>query len=234
MHLKNALFTVAIAAALTAPAFAQAPGNFVGGRVTAVNAAAKTVTVQGFNQQTQTFKVNATTDYQANVQGQMSDLKVGDKVRIMGQQSEDDDNTIDARAIMLNPPAGGFGFGRRGPRPGGGGNANAGARPGGGRGGPGGGRRGGVSGTIATLDPKFTVTTSDNTTKTIDTTDDTRVMESKSATFGDIAVGKMVFAQTDNGYATHVHIMPPFGGGGGWRRGGGGGGGGGNRSGGND
>ena len=68
----------------------------------------------------------------------------------------------------------------------------------------------------------------DKSTKTIDTTDETRVMVSKPAAFGDIAVGKMVFANMDNGTAKQVRIMPAFGrggGGGGFgRRGGGGGG----------
>ena len=65
----------------------------------------------------------------------------------------------------------------------------------------------------------------------IDTTDETRVMISKSAAFGDIAVGKMVMATMDNGVAKDVRIMPSFGrgGGGGFggfgrRRGGAGGG----------
>jgi len=231
MNFKNAILPIAVAAALLAPIAAQAQGpngNFVGGSVTAVDAAKKTVTVQGWNQQASTFKVSGSTTYDQSVQGSVSDLKVGDKVRVMGQPSEDDDNTVDARMIMLVPPGapngGGFGCGRRGGnRPGGnaaGGGAN---RPGGGQGGPGG-RRRGVSGTIATLSPKFTVTTDDKETKTIDTTDDTRVMVSKSGSFSDIAVGKMVFAQMDNGVAKSVRIMPAFRGGfGGGRRGGGGG-----------
>lgn len=236
MNFKQMMMPIAVAATLLAPVAvkAQMPANFVGGSVTAVDAAKKTVTVQGWGQQpSQTVKVGASTKYDQSVQGAMSDLKVGDKIRVMGRPSEDDDNTIDARAIMLAPP-GGFGaggFGRRGGggRPGGGG-GGGGNRPGGG-GGQGGGRgRGGVMGTIATLTPKFTVTTDDKQTKTIDTTDDTRVMVSKSASLADITVGKMVFATTDNGVAKEVHIMPAFGrgGGGGFgggRRGGGGGGG---------
>jgi len=241
MNLRNAILPIVVAAALFAPVavMAQGPGNFVGGSVTAVDAAKKTVTVQGFGQDApQSFKVGASTKYDQSVTGAISDLKVGDKVRVMGQPSEDDDNTIDARAIMLVPPgAEGMGFGRRGGnrpgggagRPGGGGGQGAGGGQGGGRGG-----RRGVMGTIATLTPKFTVTSDDDkSTKTIDTTDETRIMVSKPAAFGDIAVGKMVFANMDNGTAKQVRIMPAFGrrgggGGGGFGRRGGGGGGGGN------
>jgi len=231
MKFRNAILPIVVAALIAPVAVkAQAPGNFVGGSVTAVDAAKKTVTVQGWGQAApQSFKVGASTTYDQSVTGAISDLKVGDKVRIMGQPSEDDDNTIDARAIMLVPPGaqGGMGFGRRGAgggRPGGAGGGQGGGQGQGGRGG-----RRGVTGTIATLTPKFTVTSDDDkSTKTVDTTDETRVMVSKSAAFGDIAVGKMVFANMDNGVAKQVRIMPAFGrgGGGGFgrRRGGGGGG----------
>jgi hypothetical protein len=207
MHLRNALLPIAVAAALITPivaANAQGPGgwnaaNRAGGRVTAVDSGKMTVTVQGWNSSSQTFKVTDATKYQISTVGSMSDLKVGDKVRVMGQQSEDDENTVDARAIMVLPPNSPDRPNRQGDRPGGNGQN--------------GGRRFGVTGTIATLSPKFTVTTSDNQTKTVDTTDDTRVMTSKPGSFSDIAVGKMVMAMLSNGSASRVQIMPAMPGG---------------------
>lgn len=225
MNIRNALLPLTVAAAMVVPvaAFAQqgqGPGDRVGGQVTAVDAAKRIITVQGWNQTTQTIKVAGGATLLEATTESASDLKVGDKVRVMGQQDEDDENTIDARAIMVNPPAG---FGGRGGRRGGPGGPGGGP----GRGPGGGGRRGGTVGTIATITPTLTVTTADNQTKTIDTTDDTRIMTFKTAAFGDIAIGKMVMAELKDGVATHLQIMPAMGGGGGWRRGGGGGGGGG-------
>lgn len=235
MNLRNVVMPIAVAAALLAPIAANAqgpqsnPADRAGGSVTAVDIAKHTITVQGWNQTTQTIKVGSSTEYSVAVLGTVADLKVGDKIRVMGQPSEDDDNTIDARAIMLVPPGGGM-FGGGGHRAGGG----APGGPGGGAGG-GGRRRGGTMGTIATITPTITVTTADNETKTIDTTDDTRVMISKPGNFGDIAVGKMVMAMLSDGKATHVQIMPAMRFGGFGRRGGGqggpgGGGGGGNNN----
>lgn len=207
-------------------------GNRAMGRVTAVTG--NKVTVVGFRDTTPvTFTVSGTTKYQVSVTVQANDLKVGDNVFVMGRPSEDDDNTIEARRIMIIPAGTEFAVMGGGRRPGGN-PAGAGGGPGGGGpggGGPGGGRgRFGVRGTVATLTPAITVTTDDGT-KVIDTDPDTTTYSTmKSGGLTDVAVGKMVMAQLNgSNVATQVQVMPAMGrrgGGGGWRGGGGPGGGG--------
>lgn len=207
---------VGIQLGLAVAAAVAAPGDTlsrVGGAVTKVDG--KTITVTDRRSQSDvSFVVNGSTKYTVSSLGTTSDLKVGQKVMVMGQQNG---STVDARFIAVVPEGaanrmGGFG-GRRG----------------GGQGGPGG--PGGfqpVQGTIASVSPSITVTTEDKQTDTITTTDQTRVITSKAGTLSDITVGKFVSAQVDGStppVAKQVQIRPAGGGrgfGGGGRRGGGG------------
>jgi hypothetical protein len=206
---------VGVQLGLAVTAVVAAPGDTlsrVGGAVTKVDG--KTITVTDRRTQSDvTFAVTGSTKYTVSALGAVSDLKVGEKVMVMGQLNG---NTVDARFIAVVPP-GGMG-GRMG-----------GGRPGG-QGGPGGFQP--VQGTVATVTPSLTVTTDDKQTDTVNTTSDTRVMTSKAGSLSDITVGKFVSAQVDGSVnppvAKQVQIRPAFGGGrggfGGGRRGGGGGG----------
>jgi hypothetical protein len=211
--LPSAVVAVILAAAAAVPA--QTDANHVGGRVTAIDTAAKTITVQsggwgGGTATPTTFKVNDSTKYTVAAQGALTDLKVGQSVRVGGGPAADasSDNEIDARFIMIGGPTGGG--------PGGGGR-----RPGGGGGGGGGFSM--TTGTVVTVPPDMTVATKSGTV-TVDTSDDTRVMAFKAGALSDIKVGSRVMANLSSGVATTVQAMPGGrgGGGGGWRRQGGG------------
>jgi len=183
---------VGIQMGLAATMAFAAPGDNVSvvrGQVTKVDATAKTITVNDRRTQSDTtFSVNDSTKYLVSVPGALTDLKVGDKVRVMGPL---DGTTIDARMIQVVPEIR--------------------ANPGGN--GPGGMRRG-VEGTIATTTPSLTVTTADNTTDTVNTTPQTRVMTPKDGSLSDVEVGKGVTAVVDGSVtpavAKRVEVMPPF------------------------
>jgi len=204
---------VGIQLGLAVAAAVAAPGDTlsrVGGAVTKVDG--KTITVTDRRSQSDvSFVVNAGTKYTVSSMGTTSDLKVGQKVMVMGQQNG---NAVDARFIAVVPEGATNrmgGFGRRG----------------GGQGGPGGFTP--VQGTIASVSPSLTVTTEDKQTDTITTTDQTRVITSKAGSLSDITVGKFVNAEVDVStppVAKQVQIRPAFGGRGGFggRRGGAGGG----------
>jgi len=169
-----------------------APGDNparVRGQVTKVDATAKTITVSNRRTQSETtFSVNSTTKYRVSVKGALSDLKVGDHVRVMGQENG---TAVDARMIAVVSGAP---------------NNN---RPGGGRMGR------GVSGVIATTTPSLTVKTDDGQTDTVNTTAETNIMTSKEGAFTDVEVGKNVNATLDTStppVATEVQVMPAFGG----------------------
>jgi len=171
-----------------------APGDNptrVRGQVTKVDATAKTITVSSRRTNTETtFSVNSTTKYRVSVKGALSDLKIGDHVRVMGQENG---TTVDARmiAVVSGTP-----------------NNN---RPGGG----GGGRGRGVSGVVATTTPSLTVKTDDGQTDTVTTTADTNILTSKEGAFTDVEVGKNVNATLDSStppVATEVQVQPTFGG----------------------
>jgi Cu/Ag efflux protein CusF len=195
--------------AMSTMASAQAPSNNARGRVTAIDTAANTITVQsggwgGGDPTTSTIKVNGTTKYTVAVQGALTDIKVGQKVRVGGGPAADasTDNEVDARFIMIGGPGGGGG-----------------RRPGGGGGGGGGGGFSMTTGTVLTAPPDMTVTTSSGTV-TVDTSDDTRIMMFKPGSLSDIKTGNMVMANLANGVATSIQAMPGFGGRGGGQHGG--------------
>lgn len=183
---------VGIQVGLAATMVFAAPGDNVSvvrGQVTKVDATAKTITVNDRRSQSETtFAVNDATTYSVSALGALTDLKVGDKVRVMGPQNG---TTVDARMIQVLSEF----------------RANAGGN------GPGGMRRG-VEGTIATTTPSLTVTTADNTTDTVNTTPETRVMTPKAGSLSDVEVGKGVTATLDSSVtpavAKRVEVMPPF------------------------
>jgi len=183
---------VGIQVGLAATMAFAAPGDNVSvvrGQVTKVDATAKTITVTDRRSQSETtFAVNDATTYAVSTVGALTDLKVGDKVRVMGPLNG---TTVDARMIQVLAEL----------------RTNAGGN------GPGGMRRG-VEGTIATTTPSLTVTTADNTTDTVNTTPQTRVMTPKTGSLSDVEVGKGVTAILDSSatpaVAKRVDVMPPF------------------------
>ena len=176
---------------LAAMAFAAPGDNLsrVRGSVTKVDAAAKTITVSDRRTQSETtFSVNRDTKYRVAVKGSLSDIKVGDNVRVMGQENG---NSVDAQMIAVVPQA------PAGNRPGG--------RPG-----------RGISGVVLSTTPSLTVKTADNQTDTINTTTDTNVMTSRPGAFSDVEVGKSVTATLDSStspsVAKEVQVQPAWGG----------------------
>lgn len=207
--LPSAVIAMMLAAVVAAPA--QTDTNNARGSVTAIDATAKTITVKGWGDAATptTFKVNDETKYMVAAQGALTDIKVGQQVRVMGGPAADaaTDNEIDARMIMIGGPTGGGGGGHHG----GGGGGGGGFTP--------------TMGTVLTVPPDMTVTTKTGTV-TVDTSDDTRVMSFKTGALTDVKTGTMVMANLSNGIATSVRVMPGFGGHGqhgGWSRNGHGG-----------
>ena len=195
--------TPAAPAPAAAPAANQTPP--VRGRVTAVDATAKTITLaMGRDQTATTLHVSDATKYLVDATGTVADLKVGQTVRVNGQTT---DSTITARFIQV-VPATEVGQGGSG------------------------GRRG-VQGVIATVtvnlsvtdSRSLTITTADKQTYTVQTDANTRVTTPKAGTLADVKADEFVTATTtgpaDNPLATTVHVRPAGGWGG--RRGQGGG-----------
>ena len=184
----------ALPAVAQAPATPAAPtvgavapadtGTPVRGRVTAVDMTANTITLAGFGGQTPTIlhvTPGATgTKYLVDKPGTMTDLKIGQTVRVNGQTVG---NTVTARSITIIPPA----------------EATQ----------QGGGRRSGVQGVIATLTPALTITTTDAQIDTVQTDATTTVMVPKAGRLADIAAGQYVTASAtgaaDNQTAMTVH-----------------------------
>ena len=187
----------ALPAAWAAPGDPAAPAaTLVRGRVTAVDATAKTVTLTvGRTQTTSVLHMADATKYLVDGPGAISDLKEKQTVSIYGQTNG---NTITARFIQIVPAA------------------EAGQPAGGGR-------RGGVQGVIATLTPSLTITTTDNQTDTVQTDASTQVTMAKDGAFTDVKAGTFVTATVtgpaDNQTAATVHVRQGRGG----RPGGGGG-----------
>lgn len=187
---RTELWTIIAAAGILAaqPAAFAAP---VRGRVTAVDSTAKTITLSQGRQQAATaatLHVNDATKYAVPAQGSISDIKVGDTIRVMGQTTG---NTIAARNITEVPAAA---PGHAAP----GGQARRGGRM-------------GAQGVVATTTPTLTITTADNQTDTITTDASTQVSTTKPGTLDDVKVGAFVTAQTtgegDSAVATSVDVM---------------------------
>ncbi|MCW3061361.1 MAG: hypothetical protein JWQ02_3182 [Capsulimonas sp.] len=204
----------AMTAIVAISAVHAAPGDDrVMGQVSAVDAAAKTITVTSRNFRdpqaeptTTTFKVTDATKYTVEATKTLDSLKVGDNIRVGGRP--DDSGNVEARSITVVPAGqGGPGAGR----PGGAGGPGAGAP--GGAGGPGGrgGRRGGTMGVIATLKPALTITTADGKTITVTTTADTRITGPAAGSWSDVKTDSFVSAEVtgDAGsqVATTVRVM---------------------------
>ena len=171
------LVSLALAAGLIAPVAAQTPVvppttaaptapphpiNHVGGRITAVNGGA--VTVEGrLTLPPVTFTLAPDAKIHLVTPLQVSDLAVGNFVRVDGQVG-DDGKSVDARHIGLLaalPPAP--------------------AKPGK--------HHHHIIGTIAATTPALTLTAQDGSTVTVNTTPQTRVDKVADGTAQDIAVG---------------------------------------------
>lgn len=203
--LAVASLLAALPAAKAAPTDAPAPppAAAMRGQVTAVDAAAKTITVQDRRRQTTTvLHVTDATHYLVDTAGAIADLKIGQTVRVLGQTT---DTTVTARMIQIVPSEE---VGQPAPQ---------GGRPGG---------YAPTQGVIATLTPTLTITTDDKKTDTVQTDATTRVTTSHAGTLADVKLQDNVNVLTtgtgDAAVATSVHVRLAGGYGGG-RPGGGGG-----------
>jgi hypothetical protein len=206
--LQSVIAAVGLFAALpTAWAAPAGPVTPVRGQVTAVDTTAKTITLEDRrSQSTSTLHVNDATKYLVDAVGTMSDIKVGQTVRVLGQTAG---TTVTARMIQIVPTE----------------EANQAPPQFGGRGG---GRFSAVQGVVATVAPTLTITTADKQTDTVQTDPNTRVTTSHAGTLADVKPQEFVNAVTNgtgaSAMATSVHVRQGggFGGGRGGRRRGGG------------
>lgn len=170
--------------------FGGANMPFATGTVTAVDAAAKTITITSqFGGNSETIQVSDTTKIEAQVTASVTDLKTGDHVQVQGIPTG---ITASSLTIGENPMAQG--------RPGG--------RPGGFGGGPGGNpnRPGGpaqpasaeANGSVTATNP-LTISLGEGATLTLKTDSKTKVTKFATVGLDGIKVGDRIFSQGQSG-----------------------------------
>lgn len=202
--LAPAFAAMLLVPALQPAAKAQGPGGggpgggfnrrmpFAIGKVTAVDAAASTITItsQFGGGGSQTIKTQDTTTIVLQITATVSDLKVGDKIEVQGVPTG---ITASSLTIGQSPlPTGGFG------RPGGGGGP-------GGNGGPGGGNPGAppafsafATGKVTSLSP-LTIAVSDTVSLTLKMAANAKVSKFTPMALGRIKIGDRVFSMGQTG-----------------------------------
>lgn len=183
--------TTTVPAATTAP---KRNAKRVQGKVTAIDAAKRTLTV---TTRRDPVGVTMTVAPDAKIYVQrpttLADLKTGDKITAYGRNITASATTLDATRLLILPPSG----------------ANAGKKQSAAQAGY---RKNSVDGAVASTTPALTITTPGGVTVTVKTTADTKVAETVAGAFSDITVGTTVQARTGGDAmaptATEVRVTP--------------------------